>query len=69
MKKYITKKMLGEGQTNTPDNLGINQSLNQSNLKNNLGGTKTVEFDCIDSTTSTSTVIGNQQNNSPFYVD
>ena len=70
MKKYITKKkLLGEGQTNIPDNLGIDQSINQSNLKNNQGGTKTVESYCIDSTTSTSTVIGDQKNDSHSTID
>ena len=53
--------MLGEGQTIIPENLGIDNSINQSTLKNNQGGTKTVESDRIDSTTCTSTVIGNQK--------
>ena len=62
MKKYITKtKLLGEGQTNSPDNLGIDQSIEQSNLKNNQCGTKIVESYRIDSTTSTKTVIGNKK--------
>ena len=63
------KKLLGEGQTNIPDNFGIDQSINQSNLKNNQGGTKTVESDRIDSTTSTSKVIGNPKNDSHSTVD
>ena len=50
--------MLGEGQTNIPDNLGIDQSIKQSNLKNDQGETKTIEWDRIDGTTSTSIVIG-----------
>ena len=53
--------MIGEGQTNITDNLGIDRSINQSNLKNNQGGTKTVESDRIDSANSTSTVIGNKK--------
>ena len=52
--------MLGEEQTNIPDNLGIDQSIKQRNFKNDQGGTKTVEWDRIDSTTSTSIVIGNK---------
>ena len=44
------KKLLGEGQTNIPDNLGIDQSINQSTFQNNQCGTKTVESDRIDST-------------------
>ena len=69
MKKYILKKLLGEGQTNIPENLGIDQSINQSTLKNNQDGTKIVDSDRIDSTTSTSTVIGNQKNDSHSTVD
>ena len=70
MKKYKTKqKAIVEGQTNISDNLGIEQSINQSTLKNNKDGTKTVESDCIYSTTSTNTVIGNQKNDSHSTVD
>ena len=42
----------------------IDQSINRSNLKNNQGGTKTVKSDRIYSVTSSSTVIGNQKNDS-----
>ena len=61
--------MLGEGQTNITDNLGTDQSIEQSNLKNNQGGTKTVESNRTNSTTSTSIVIGNQKNDSHSTVD
>ena len=63
------KKLLGEGQTNIPDNLGIDKPINHINLKNNQDGTKTVESDRMDSTTITSTVIGNQKNDSHSTVD
>ena len=52
--------MLGEGQTNIPDNLGIDQSIEKNNLKNNEDGTKTVECNHKDITTSTSIVISNK---------
>ena len=56
------KKLIGEGQTNLPDDLGISQSKNQSSLKKKEDGTKTVDSNSIDSTTTTSTVISNKKN-------
>ena len=68
-KILIKKKTVGEGQTNIPDILGIDQSTEHSNLDNNLNGNKTEVSDHIDSTTSTNTVIGNQKIDSHSTVD
>ena len=53
--------MLGEGQTNIPDDLGIDQSKNQSSLKKKEDGTKNEDSNSIDSITTTSTVISNKK--------
>ena len=57
----LQKKLLGEGQTNIPDDLGIDQSIEKNILKNNEDGTKTVESNHKNITTSTSIVISNKK--------
>ena len=55
---YFHEKTLNKKYT---DNFEINHSTDQSNLKTNEYGTKDVESDRIDGTTSTSAVISNKK--------
>ena len=61
--------MIRECQTNIDVEFRKGHNINKSYLTNNECGTKHTESDQTYSTTSTSTVIGNQQNNSHSTVD